>query len=156
MNTIFDKAGLVALLRREFRLDWLGMHGAPHWARVRHHGRHLARVRRADAHVVELFALLHDSQRHNDWHDPLHGHRAAEFSAALNGRFFDLSASQLDRLTFAMIGHSDGRMALDATVQCCWDADRLDLGRVGITPSAALLSREAAERIEYALRLSQR
>ncbi|MGY0612932.1 hypothetical protein [Luteimonas sp. A501] len=29
---------LVAHLRKEFRLDWDGVHGAAHWARVRFHG----------------------------------------------------------------------------------------------------------------------
>ena len=30
--------GLVAVLRQEFRLDWGGIHGAAHWARVRRNG----------------------------------------------------------------------------------------------------------------------
>jgi len=156
MGEYFDKAGLVTLLREQFQLDWHGVHGAPHWARVSHHGRYLARARGGDVLVVGLFALLHDSQRQNDWHDPRHGQRAAEFAADLNGRFFDLGAQQLDRLTFAMTSHSDGRMSADATVQSCWDADRLDLGRVGIQPHPALLSSEAADRIDYAYVLSRR
>lgn len=156
MKDVFDKPGLIQLLRTQFQLDWRGIHGAPHWARVRHHGRYLARARGADLVIVELFALLHDSQRENDWHDPRHGQRAAEFAAGLNGRFFDLGAQQLDRLSFALIGHSDGHMSVDASVQCCWDADRLDLGRVGIKPHSALLSGEAADRIDYAFVLSRR
>ena len=103
MSQFIDNPGLIQVLRSQFRLDWRGIHGAPHWARVRHHGRHLVRVRGADLQVVELFALLHDSQRHNDWHDPRHGHRAAEFAASLNGRFFDLASKQLDQLTFGVL-----------------------------------------------------
>jgi len=38
----------------------------------------------------------------------------------------------------------------DPTVQTCWDADRLDLGRVGIKPAARYLSLEAATHIESA------
>ena len=154
MTDTYDKAGLIALLRSEFRLDWHGVHGAPHWARGRHHGRYLARLRAADTLVVDLFALLHDSQRQNDFRDPLHGHRAAEFAAALNGRCFDLAPRQLDWLTLAMTQHSDGHLSTNATVQSCWDADRLDLGRVGIMPHPRLLSVPAAARIDYGHALS--
>jgi uncharacterized protein len=39
--------------------------------------------------------------------------------------------------------HSDGEVSTDKTIQTCWDADRLDLGRVGIFPSPKFLSQEA-------------
>lgn len=29
---------LIQHLRAQFRLDWHGIHGASHWARVKHHG----------------------------------------------------------------------------------------------------------------------
>jgi hypothetical protein len=35
-------------------------------------------------------------------------------------------------------------VSADGTIGTCWDADRLDLPRVGIWPSAALLSTDAA------------
>jgi uncharacterized protein len=34
----------------------------------------------------------------------------------------------------------------DITIQTCWDSDRLDLGRVGITPHPRRLCTEAAKR----------
>jgi uncharacterized protein len=37
-----------------------------------------------------------------------------------------------------------------ATIQTCWDADRLDLGRVGIKPAAQFLSKDAQAWIEEA------
>ena len=40
--------------------------------------------------------------------------------------------------------HSDGRVDADVTVQTCWDADRLDLGRVGKRPDPRLLCTPAA------------
>ena len=43
-----------------------------------------------------------------------------------------------------------GDVSTDATIQTCWDADRLDLGRVGIFPSAKYLSQEAALFIDLA------
>ena len=38
--------------------------------------------------------------------------------------------------------HSVGRLDRDITIQTCWDADRLDLGRVGINPKPAYLGSE--------------
>jgi HD superfamily phosphodiesterase len=57
------KTDLLHLLRREFALDWSGIHGAPHWARVRFNGLRMARDNGARLDVVECFALLHGSQR---------------------------------------------------------------------------------------------
>jgi hypothetical protein len=39
----------------------------------------------------------------------------------------------------------------DVTIQTCWDADRLDLGRVGIRPDPARMGTEAGKRIAHAL-----
>jgi len=139
----FDRRGLLAEIRRQFLLDWFGIHGAPHWARVHHHGRAIAARRGADALVVTLFAFLHDSRREHDGRDRHHGNRAADYAEALNGRFYDLPRSRLDKLLVAMRSHSDGELHPDTTIQTCWDADRLDLGRVGIRPHPKLLSAEA-------------
>ncbi len=49
-----------------------------------------------------------------------------------------------------MTHHSNGAVDADPTVQTCWDADRLDLGRVGIKPAARYMSPVAAEHIESA------
>jgi uncharacterized protein len=139
---------LVDHLREQFRLDWRGIHGVPHWARVRVNGLRLARETGADTRIVELFAFLHDSQRRHDGGDRGHGPRAAELAHRLNGRFFSLSPSDLDLLVFACREHTFGATEADPTVQTCWDADRLDLGRVGIEPDPALLCTEAARRPE--------
>ncbi|MFM7531655.1 MAG: hypothetical protein ACKO5J_04035, partial [Rubrivivax sp.] len=44
--------------------------------------------------------------------------------------------------------HSSGLTEADVTVQTCWDADRLDLGRVGIRPSPRYLCTPAARQPE--------
>jgi hypothetical protein len=41
--------------------------------------------------------------------------------------------------------HAKGLIEADVTVQTCWDADRLDLGRVGIVPDPARLCTAAAK-----------
>jgi uncharacterized protein len=135
---------LIPRLRQDFLLDWGGIHGAPHWARVMENGLRLSASTGANAKVVEAFAFVHDSRRHNDGHDRHHGRRAAEFARALPASLLALDDSEMDLLAAACEGHSDGMMKADITVCTCWDADRLDLGRVGIVPDPARLCTEAA------------
>jgi len=142
-----------------FALDWHGIHGASHWARVRENGLRLAESTQARADIIELFAFLHDSMRVNDYSDPFHGARAAHYAESLSGRLFELDDDGLDLLKTACEGHSDGLMVADITVQVCWDADRLDLGRVGIRPDPYRLCTPAAkdaEMIEWAYARSVR
>jgi uncharacterized protein len=150
----FDRSGLLKHVLAQFKISRNGDHGPRHWARVRLHGLKVGGLRKADLLVVELFAFLHDSQRLNEYSDHLHGLRAAEFAASLNGKFYDLKASQLDKLCKAIGDHSSGCVHTCATIQSCWDGDRLDLGRVGIKPHKDYLSVEAGKMIARAYRLS--
>lgn len=125
---------LIEFARNEFRLDWEGIHGAPHWSRVRRNGLILAESTGANTRVVEYFAFLHDLGRENDYQDPEHGYRAANIAENIAGDLIDVSQSELDLLMEACRDHSDGHLTADVTVMTCWDADRLDLGRVGIKP----------------------
>lgn len=140
---IFQPA-LSAFLRQHFALDWQGVHGAAHWARVRRFGLFLAQGGAVDAEVVTLFALLHDSCRHNDHRDRGHGARAAALVQAMNGHLFLLSPQRLELLCGAIGAHSSGYVADEPTIQACWDADRLDLGRFGVKTDPARLGSERA------------
>ena len=139
----YDRSGLIALIRSEFKLDWQGIHGANHWARVLHHGKNIGELRKADLLVIELFGFLHDSCRWSDGRDAQHGERAAEFAHGIHGDYYQLQPKQLDELCHALRHHSGGEVSTNKTIQTCWDADRLDLGRVGIFPSPQYLSQEA-------------
>jgi len=75
---------LIEIVRQQFRLQWQGIHGVPHWGRVRWNGLAMARVNGAREDVVELFAFLHDSQRFHDGTDREHGARAADYTLELN------------------------------------------------------------------------
>ncbi len=127
-----------------FRLPHTSVHGPAHWARVRLNGMHIARSSGADWQVVELFAFLHDSQRYDDGADPEHGPRAAEYALSKHGVLFHLEPAQLHALVTACRGHTHERLIDSATVQTCWDADRLDLFRVGILPDRYYLGTPAA------------
>jgi uncharacterized protein len=136
---------LIATIRAQFALDWYGIHGIQHWERVRENGLRLARNTGANPTVVELFAHLHDSRRLDEWEDIGHGPRAAAYLQTLRGRYFEISDEELELLVHACRHHSDGFMEGDITVLTCWDADRLDLGRVRIRPDPRYLCTAAAQ-----------
>ena len=140
---------LLQTLRREYRLDWDGVHGYAHWVRVRENGLRLAELTGANPRVVELFAFLHDICRENDIIDRGHGQRAADFAAGLPYVRQLLSEEEMDLLQQACAGHTRGYTQADITVQVCWDADRLDLGRIGIRPVAERLCTDAARQAEF-------
>ena len=117
-----------------YKMDHDGFHGFYHWMRVLQNGRQLAKVESANVKVVELFSLLHDTQRRNENSDPEHGMRAVQFAQTLRGSWFDVTDTEMELLNEALIHHSEGYTDGDVTVRVCWDADRLDLGRVGIEP----------------------
>lgn len=137
---------LKAIFER-YTLPLLGAHGVLHWARVHENGSRLAEATGADAEVVSLFALFHDSRRWNEFHDEGHGQRGGDFARSLRGSLVHLDDSLFELLYEACRLHTDGHIVGDPILQACWDADRLDLGRVGITPRPELLCTDAARRL---------
>jgi len=136
---------IVRAILDEYALSPDGDHGVAHWARVLENGLRLAKVTRANIEVVQLFALFHDSKRVKETSDPDHGRCGAEFAAEMRGQVFDLPDHEFRLLQRACSGHTHERTHPDIIVQTCWDADRLDLGRVGITPHASRLCTDAAK-----------
>jgi len=126
-----------------YELRIMGIHGIAHWGRVLENGSRLAAKTGADTKVITLFAVFHDARRIREGTDPDHGKRGAELASRLRSSL-DLTDPQFERLEHACIHHADGKTEGDPTVQTCWDADRLDLWRVGITPRAPMLCTEAA------------
>ena len=122
-----------------------GTHGVSHWARVLENGLRLAHQTGAKIVVVQLFAVFHDARRINEGIDPGHGRRGADYAASQRGVLFDLPGEDFELLYTACTYHTDGLTEGDVTVQTCWDADRLDLGRVGIAPHPRHLCTEAAQ-----------
>ena len=128
------------------------IHGLDHWNRVLENGLWLAKDSEADLKVIEYFAYLHDCCRENEGYDPKHGPRSVIY-AKLHRDVFDLDDNQFSILIRACAGHTFampiGQAGNNSTLAICWDADRLDLGRIGIKPNpeylfsyAAILSEE--------------
>lgn len=136
----------------------LHFHGEDHWSRVDAHGLSVARSLGENPLLTKVFALVHDSHRLDDGDDLEHGPRAADFIAERRDDLFSfLDDGEVEQLEDACRYHSDGMVDGAPLVRACWDADRLDLGRVGIVPDPRLLCTEYARRpevIAQALRFS--
>ena len=142
-------ADLVRLAVSGFALRGSQDHGLAHWARVRAHGVRLAQHYGLNPVVPALFGLLHDCRRENEHHDPEHGRRAGDLveELALQGLLRGVTPTEVSLLARACADHSEGLVDAPRLVQVCWDADRLDLGRVGIRPDPRLLCTDTARQV---------
>lgn len=136
----------VRLLRTEFQLDFFGVHGINHWARVYYNGMEIAQFNKANRKVVKYFAFLHDIKREDEFTDPEHGLRASNFIDKIKDKFLtDLDNHEIGILKTACAIHNTNMTSNDITIQTCLDADRLDLARVGIMPDERYLQTAAAK-----------
>jgi uncharacterized protein len=82
--------------------------------------------------------------RDDDGEDPEHGPRAATLAAELCERgLLEMPDSRAARLERALSGHTLGATSSDPTIALCWDADRLDIGRVGLAPDPSYFSTDS-------------
>ncbi len=156
MHTILRKK-LITAATGYYRLPLEGRHGRDHWQRVFENGMRLARRTCADTEVVALFALMHDLGRQNEGIDSEHGARSAEIAKQLRSGHSFLDDAQFQFLYQACAQHNLGYTQANITIQTCWDADRLDLGRIGMMPKPQFLCTDAAkdpEVIQWAIERS--
>lgn len=129
----------------QYPLKLWGTHGISHWARVLENGRRLSEMTGANLIIVELFAVFHDANRRREGFDRGHGlMRGAKLAGELRGNYFELDDNNFNLLCTACEGHTDGSTVGDISVMTCWDADRLDLPRVGISVKPSRLCTDAA------------
>ena len=158
-NLNVNTPAILAEILKDYALNPLGFHGVVHWARVMENGLKIAAVNGADPTIVSLFALFHDSRRENDGSDYGHGLRGARLAEQLRGNVFELNNADFELLYRACEWHTEGKSDPDMTVRTCWDSDRLDLGRVGITPDPRYLCTPEArspKMIQWADRRAQK
>ena len=122
---------LINQLQRESKLFHSTIHGFKHWRRVEKNGLYLSQFNDGDPAVISHFAYFHDCMRFNEHKDDGHGLRGGRY-ALKNKDILDLNKDQLNTLYKACAGHTGGINPSCDTIACCWDADRLDLRRVGI------------------------
>lgn len=120
-----------------------GIHGLSHAQRVEKFGLMLAEKTDADRDVIIWFAYLHDSQRTDDGFDFNHGPDAARFVDTIRNAFLqELSDTQISKLKEACRLHTSTHRTWDITIDTCFDADRLDLPRVGNMPDPKRMATE--------------
>ena len=142
-----DHALILREILRGYALPLHGDHGLVHWARVLENGVRVAASNGGDADLVRLFALFHDARRVNEDVDHGHGVRGGDLARSLRGTLVHLDDARFDLLYNACALHTDGHTTGDPTLLACWDADRLDLGRVGIVPTPNLLCTDRAREL---------
>ena len=124
-----------------------GYHGIDHWDRVYANGQRLI-TRKVNALVVGLFAYLHDYCREDDGDDLQHGPRAADFIDTVRDTLLkDVSDNEIHLLKEACRLHTVVDRTGNPTIDACFDADRLDLGRVGIIPEPARMATKKGKEI---------
>src|SRR5262245_25464802 len=115
---MLNEREIIRLVIEQYKLPLSGIHGVAHWARVYENGQllsdHLA-LTRPQADVVKLFAMIHDSCRLNEGHDPAHGHRASQqflkMLVADTDLVDDVPTRNLGALALAMEDHATGKVA---------------------------------------------
>ena len=110
-------------------------HGVEHWDRVARFGKMLYQAG-VDMDVVTAFAYLHDSERKDNCEDINHGKRASKLIDTIRASLLiELNDKQIMKLKLACELHTVKHRTGDITIDACFDADRMDLLRVGIKPS---------------------
>lgn len=130
---------ILDLVIRDLKINLYGDHGIKHWERVYKNTKILADHYKVESEVFELFSILHDSKRENEYRDEEHGLRASLFTKQLLDKgLIVLNIEDSNRLLFACKNHTikdkNNSLYKDLIVQICFDSDKLDLGRVGIHP----------------------
>ncbi len=151
-DTVDMRSELEAYAVSVFRCGDASIHGLRHWKNVDDAGLLIVeRTSGVDPVVVLCFAYLHDAFRIDDGSDLDHGPRSADLLHEIPQSIYSmLSAKQLETLDYAIRHHTDGEVIDEPTIGACWDGDRLDLGRVGMIPSATLMSTDVGKEIAVA------
>jgi len=146
-NAIINEDLVRDVLARKHDIEF-SVHGLTHWQRVERNGLFIASHEGGDQQGVSRFSLFHDSQRVNDFEDPEHGARGASLAEEFyaSGRL-SITEEQMQLLQFACSHHTDTIHHDDITVCCCWDADRLDLTRIGVLPDPEMLNTLSAKQV---------
>ena len=124
-------------------------HGITHWQHVEAFGLMMwEQCPAADKEVIRWFAYLHDAMRGCDGYECEHGAAAAKFISRIRKTFLrDLTDGQIRTLKLACKYHTVRQHTDDLTVNICFDADRLDLPRVGIRPEVKKMASDIGKEL---------
>lgn len=132
-----------------FRLDFYGVHGFPHWCRVIENGYILSQSYNIDMDIIICFALFHDIERVCDEYDYQHGLRGGNFFLNNLHLINNINEQKAQIIYEACSGHTDIHHSDNLNIAACWDSDRLDLMRVGIFPQSPYLNLEKSKKSNF-------
>lgn len=140
---------IIKLAREQFILEDHNIHGFDHWDEVEKNGIMLANQPGVDITVVRLFAHIHDCKRLDDFQDPEHGDRSADYVREIEDELKTfLTKKQIEQLWEACKYHHKGVVNKeDLTIGACYDADRIELIRCGFVPRPDLMNTPIGIRI---------
>jgi uncharacterized protein len=142
----YDRRALMSRIYADSTALGTKVHNTGHWSKVALMGRKLAEAEGQDPTFCEVFGFLHDCQRLEDGHDAGHGARAAQYARSIK-KLIPFRGKKFKDLLYALKWHDDKTHAPNLQIGCCWDADRLDLRRVGVKPDPSMLNTLAAKTI---------
>lgn len=149
---MFDFDRMYGVAQSTFLLPSPTDHGIDHWKRVERNFLHIADAMgfgELERAAGRLFAIFHDCRRVSEFRDPRHGESAWAFLRRQEFMGFvrrKLGERLYVRLGIAIAEHNHGKISETPFVGACWDADRMDLPRVGIIPNLSLMSTEFGKR----------
>ena len=147
MNYLWEKnKRLIDKLQKDSKLFHSPIHGFKHWRTVEKNGLYLSKFNNGDPKIISYFAYFHDCMRVNEHIDNGHGYRGGRY-AMLNKELLGLSDEDLRILYRACAGHTGGVNPSCDTIACCWDADRLDIRRVGADLKLKFFNTKEARRM---------
>lgn len=140
MEEEFDLQSIIDYVGKDWHLG--PIHGIEHWKRVERNGLLLA-TDNVNIKVVRLFAYLHDHKRLSDGWDLEHGRRAAENLDNIRQILLsELTDDEFVMLKRACMEHTIIHRTGIPTIDACFDADRMDLPRVGYMPDPVRMASE--------------
>ena len=137
---------LIDKLQKDSKLFHSPIHGFKHWRTVEKNGLYLSNFNGGNPKIISYFAYFHDCMRVNEHIDNGHGYRGGRY-AMLNKELLGLSDEDLRILYRACAGHTGGVNPSCDTIACCWDADRLDIRRVGADLKLKFFNTKEARRM---------
>lgn len=123
----------------------LAVHGVSHLMSVAATAARIAHATGEDVMSATVGGFLHDCARQNDGNGEGHARESAQMARSIIVKHF--GELDVNRICSAIADHAAGKTTADGLAAAIWDADRLDLARLGIVVDPAYLSTALARRL---------
>lgn len=142
---VIPKKILIEVIESFYLQLFNGVHGIDHWTRVLQNGIILCdKNPNLNKNIIIAFSFFHDVGRTREDDEPIHGYnggrRLLKYKYKIN-----LTKEEIDKCYEACVDHTHTRHHKDPQIAACWDADRLDLYRVGVMPDVDYLNLEESK-----------